>query len=239
MNFKLSLLVIIVLSVFLTSAVYAEVFGADSIQIIGSSRAVSGAAASDNALAGNVTEMNITGNSITRSWQGYYGNVTGSLLLADSSGNVMYNWSVASPRGQVYSSTTNGGITWSSLRCYDFVGDDVDALNTVYGMQARDDDNINNTFQYTNHREFYVGSIDIAAGTCPSTRVYGASGSQNANEFEEAITTDGGNVVWTSLLNEDLNGFDSKTHDFEMLVPENGHGADTATTPYYFYVEFS
>jgi len=44
-------------------------------------------------------------------------------------------------------------------------------------------------------------------------------------------------TVFASLLSDDALGFDSLPHDFEMLVLEDGHGADTATTSYFFFVE--
>ena len=44
-------------------------------------------------------------------------------------------------------------------------------------------------------------------------------------------------VIFTSLLNENVFGFDNNPHDFEMLVLENGHLTDTSVTPYYFWVE--
>src|SRR3990167_1096282 len=56
-------------------------------------------AGSVNAQAGNVTELNIFGYSITQTWQGYFGNVSGTIILADANDKVMYNWSLASSEG--------------------------------------------------------------------------------------------------------------------------------------------
>jgi hypothetical protein len=45
-------------------------------------------------------------------------------------------------------------------------------------------------------------------------------------------------VIFTSILDEESPlGFDGRAHDFEMLVLENGHLTDIATTTYYFWVE--
>ena len=41
----------------------------------------------------------------------------------------------------------------------------------------------------------------------------------------------------SALLEEDATGFDTASHDFEMLVLEDGHETDSAVTPYYFWVE--
>jgi hypothetical protein len=98
----------------------AEVFGASNVTQINSTRASADSPQSVEALAGNVTEITIFGSSITRTWQGYFGNVTGNLILADSSNNMMYNWSIISPRGQIYSSMNGTGIKWNNLQCFNF-----------------------------------------------------------------------------------------------------------------------
>jgi spore germination protein YaaH len=46
------------------------------------------------------------------------------------------------------------------------------------------------------------------------------------------------NLIFTSILQENSAvGFDGANHDFQMIVAENGHNGDEATTTYYFYVE--
>ena len=40
-----------------------------------------------------------------------------------------------------------------------------------------------------------------------------------------------------TILDEDEPGFDDNPHDFQMIVLEDGHGTDTATDTYYFWVE--
>ncbi|MCX6749909.1 MAG: hypothetical protein NTZ83_00460, partial [Candidatus Pacearchaeota archaeon] len=74
-----------------------EPFGANVNPASPSERAPPDDAHGIDAIAGNVTELSITGFSTTQSWQGYFGNITGTIQLADSGDNVMYNWSLASP----------------------------------------------------------------------------------------------------------------------------------------------
>ena len=61
----------------------------------------------------------------------------------------------------------------------------------------------------------------------------------DVNNFEEALLYEPNSqsVIFTSIIDEDVLGFDGRTHDFEMIVLEDGRGTDTATTTYYFYVE--
>ena len=82
-----------------------------------------------------------------------------------------------------------------------------------------------------------------ANGECYHTRLYNHEPGQTPsadNYFEEVLLwdPDKNNTVFTSLLEEaDTWGFTNNTYDFEMIVLENGHGTDTSTTTYYFYVE--
>jgi len=197
-----------------------------------SSSAPSDSAGSVAAIAGNVTEINIFGFTNTQSWQGYFGNVTGTIQLADSSDNVMYNWSLASPRGEIYASTSNS-LTWTGIQCFD-MQNDLTALETAYGIDSTDVDGVDETFNRNDHAGFYTNNIQFTGGQCNNTKVFGPSG---AATFDEVLMSDGANTIFTSLLLEDAVGFDDATHDFEMLVLENGHGTDTSTSTYYFWVE--
>src|SRR3989344_6931613 len=52
--------------------------------------------------AGNVTALNINSTRLTSRWQGYYGNITGRVTLDDASNNTLFDWELASPRGEIY-----------------------------------------------------------------------------------------------------------------------------------------
>lgn len=192
-----------------------------------------------SAFAGNITEIGLTGYSTTQSWQGYFGNVSGTIQLADANSAVMYNWSQASAIGEVYSST-NQSISWSSIECFNFTEDTGEINSTLleerYGINYTDVDGVDETFTLNNHADFLTGGVQFTAGECNNTKVYGAGG---VGAFDEVILYEPGadSVVFASILDDDTTGFDSATHDFEMLVLENGHAGNTATTLYYFYME--
>ena len=234
-----------------------------------------------SAYAGNVTEIDIYSTAVTQSWQGYFGNVTGVLTLSDSARHVMYNWSVVSPRGQLYSSTNGTGIVWNYLQCFNYTAagnfsdDTAQRGNTsLYGLNitqlqsrftinssgfntthpiysSRDVDAVDHTFVYIGagavagqsqgrgHRQFYANYLVFEEGKCWTSRIYGEDGSQDENEFEEVLLYEpqSASLIFTALLNEDLDGFDGRTHDFQMMVLEDGHGTNVDTTTYYFYLE--
>jgi hypothetical protein len=189
-------------------------------------------AGSHEAVAGNVSEINIFGYTTTQAWQGYFGNVTGTIRLADSIDNALYNWSLASPQGEIYASNSSS-ITWTSIDCFDMATNHL-AFESFYGIASSDVDGVNETFNLKNHQSFYTNNIEFTAGQCNNTKLYNNAG---AGTFDEVLLSDGTNVVFASILEEDVIGFDGSTYDFEMIVLEDGHGTDTTTTTYYFWVE--
>jgi hypothetical protein len=210
------------------------------------------------AQAGNVTELNIFGYTTTQSWQGYFGNITGAIRLADAVDNVMYNWSLASPQGEIYASKNNT-ISWPNVQCFNFTatgamnplgetpgatnqkGTNLTQIEDEFSINASDVDGVNETFTLlgTGHNTFYVHNLEFSIGECRNTRIFDNTGKGVNNNFEEVLlyepTTT--SVVFTTLLNQNQAGFDSGTHDFEMLVLEDGHGTDVSVTNYYFWVE--
>ncbi|RMD45544.1 hypothetical protein D6829_02055 [Candidatus Pacearchaeota archaeon] len=233
-------------------------FGAN-LSVVSSSRSPADSPTSVQAQAGNVTELNIQGFSITQSWQGYFGNVTGTIQLTDANDNVFYNWSDASPQGEIYAST-NDSIAWSYVQCFNFTADGTYAEDTAqagatslhgknltqleseFNISSRDVDGVNETFNLKGagtHDPFYTGNLAFSEGECQNTRIFTDAGTGENNKFEEVLlyepTTRA--VIFTAILDEDILGFDGRTHDFEMMVLEDGHGTDTSTTTYYFYVE--
>lgn len=259
-SFWLYLLVLGAVALFLVPSVAAVLPVGATVTENGNQTAPPDAPGSQAAIAGNVSNIDLNAFSTTQAWQGYYGNVTGTIQLADGSDNVMYNWSDVSPRGQVYAST-NSSINWLTIQCFNFTatgtqfnatgetpggtnlkGMNLTQLQNEFGIQARDYDSVNNTFYLigssTDHPTFYTANLAFNGSACQTTRVYDNSGQGQQGNFSEVIQYDPQttSVVWTAILNENAPGFDGNTHDFEMLVPENGHGTNTATTTYYFYL---
>jgi len=193
-------------------------------------------AGSHSAIAGNLTEVDVASTVTTQTWQGYFGNVTGTVQLADGSDNVMYNWSLASPEGEIYASVNNS-VNWVGTQCYNnttFTSN----LELEYNIANNDVDGIDETFSLQDHDAFYVNNVLINTNTCMSTRIYGDTGAGVNAEFEEVLLKGGSNeTIFASILEENMLGFDSASHDFQMIVLEDGHNADTSTRPYYFFVE--
>jgi hypothetical protein len=259
MRIKFLFVILLVFFLNISLVLAVEPFGA-TVNQTSSTRAPPANATGIPAIAGNVTELTITGSSITQSWQGYFGNVSGTIQLADGSNNVMYNWSLASPEGEIYASTNNS-IAWNYVQCLNFSADgsygdtvsggnpgatnaqgtNLTMLEDMFGIVSDDVDGVNETFTLlgSGHNTFYTNNIEFLEGECRNTQIFSNAGQGEDNKFEEVLlyepTTR--SVIFTSLLNENLLGFDNNPHDFEMLVLENGHLTDTNPTTYYFWVE--
>ncbi len=252
-NLFILLVISLAFLVFSLNSVIAAPYGAGTVTQQNSTRAIADSPQSHNALAGNVTELTIFGYTTTQSWQGYSGNVSGVIQLADSADKVMYNWSDANPRGEVYASR-NDTIAWSYVQCFNYTangsyasdtaqagatslyGMNYTQLQTTYNISLDDVDSVNNTFTLNNHALFYTNNLNFSLGECKNMKVFNSTG---VGAFDEALLYEptGRSLIFTSILQRDANGFDGKTHDFEMLVLEDGHTTDTTTTTYYFYIE--
>jgi len=212
---------------------------------------------SDGAFAGNITRADFVAISITHSWQGYFGNVTGTLTLSDANNYTLYNWSLANPEGEVYAA--NDTITWTNIQCFNFTatgtyaddtaqrgttslyGMNLSILESLFGIKWDDEDGVNETFSdSTNHDLFYTNSLEFSAGECVAVNLFNASGTTNSEQFQEVLLYDPDDQlpVFASILEEtSVLGFNQEDNDFEMIVLENGHGTDLAVTTYYFYLE--
>ena len=259
-NLKLIPLVLLILAISLHLSIVTSIEPTGSgVSEERTETAPADTAGTHEAQAGNVTELNIFGYSTTQTWQGYFGNVSGTIQLADASDNVLYNWTLANPQGEVYAST-NETIAWTNVQCFNFTstgtlaggetpggyslfGTNLTQLESQYNLASDDVDGVDETFTLVGagtHDIFYTASQEFSEGECRSTRVFGDSGQGESDEFEEVLlyepTTT--SVIFTALLEESsVLGFDNNDYDFQMLVLEDGHGTDVDTTTYYFFVE--
>jgi len=235
--FITTLLVAGILSI---TCVLALPSGPNTITVVSSGRYSTTGALNVSALAGNVTELNFNGNTITRTWQGYFGNITGKIILGDANNKTFYDWNLASAHGEIYATKVSSVPTWASIRCANITN--VNTEDTTLGTnQTTDVDSVNNTFlNSTTFPSFYVGSVYInSTPGCYATHMYNSSGVKSTTNFNEVLLSDTSNLIYTTVLDQQALGYDNRTHDFEMIVGENGHGTDVAVTPYYFYLELS
>ena len=216
----------------------------------------SGSTISQQAQAGNVTGLIVNYTRITEAWQGYFGNVTGAIVLDDANNFTLYDWQMASPLGEIYASN-GSSVTWSKVYCMNtssnrnvngsstnpnnvFYNINASQIELNFGISQTDTDGLSETFNDTFTSSFSTGSVGIdTTDGCSSAHPY--TDEFYSNAWDELLLSDNNSIIFTALLEQNQNGFQpgSETFDFQLMVLENGHLSDTAATPYYFFVELS
>ena len=184
-------------------------------------------------------------------WKAYVGNITGSLVLRNSDGWSIFEWSLNSSTmgGNIYVSR-NDSVTWGNLKC---ANDTIIASeHTFLGMGSSDPDSINNTFNYTTHDIIETsiagiggGTGNISNSTCPSTATWVNGSAQTMSEsayFQEILLYDNTNLVYTTFVFQDAWGYNNNesvggsnvTYDFQLILAEDRVGSGTT---YYFFAE--
>ena len=200
------------------------------------------------AQAGNVTALRINATRITNRWQGYYGNITGTITLDDAGNNTLYSWAMISPQGEIYAVNDSKAVQWSQVICINMSDPNTNNVNVTLeelegslGMATNDADGVNETFNHTFTGNFGVGtSVTISKTSGCRAVSLNVNDAYDELKFNETILTDNtssNNVIYVTLLEQDQTGFQGSTLDFEMIVGDNGDVA--AATDYYFYVELS
>ncbi|MFH0978188.1 MAG: hypothetical protein V1837_02690 [Candidatus Woesearchaeota archaeon] len=194
--------------------------------------------------AGNVTELDIDANIITKTWQGYYGNISGVITLDDAQNKTMYNWIDANPQGEIFS-TNSTSVSWADVFCFNMDPDlpnegNLTTFESYIGVPGSAMDGINETFKTKDHSAFQIGSRTINADSCWSVKTYVNDAVQASSNFIEVMLVDNDSreAVFATILNNSVTGFDAKPHDFQMLVPvAGGHAIPATLDTFYFYVE--
>jgi hypothetical protein len=226
-----TILTAMVLTVFLLQIVMAapDPMGA-TLTPGNSSRGTNPAATQVSAQAGNVSQLNIDQTRITDIWQGFFGNVSGQIVLEDSGGHNFYDWTSTTTTGEVYASR-NTVSSWATINCTNSTQWQTE--ETALHIPAAATDGINETYSSTAHTAFDVGTRTMSG--CRSTRPYNNLGVAGAF-WNVMLNSDGTNVVYTSLIADNQDAFDGSKVDFEVLVPTD---KSTGTAQYYFYVELN
>jgi len=242
----LTTIVLVLTALSAMAFVMADPTGPDSVsQGAGGRTTLSSTSNTTDALAGNVTAFDITESQITKFWQGYYGNITGTIVLGNAAGSNLYQWTSANPSGEIYATKNGTNINWTNVGC----ANESQILNedSWLGATVNNSDSANKTFSRTNHPDFLLGTRTMSACRSTSVNVTGTG-----NVFWEALLVDNGTsatdmtddiTIYASVVENNVEGFNGGPHDFQMLVAEPGSGSQeypsgTATT-YYFYVELT
>ncbi len=175
-------------------------------------------------IGGNVSQVNVTSVQVTDKWVGFYGEVSGSIVLGDSTGNTFYQWTISDPTGGVVYATNNTVSDWSTLSpLYADSGYLPDFL--ISGT-----DSFNNTF--VDQEDFVSPTITVNSVNYTTTW---QGGSKGIDFKTYAMYADSGaTLVWAGKVKADSTSFNSNTADYQILAGVNQIGAEQT---FYFYLE--
>ena len=184
-----------------------------------------------NISGGYLSKLNITATVQNEKWKAFLGWIDGRFTLDDASGSTIYDWSLSTVSGEVYSTRQSGAITWGSIACANST--QINAEDVA--LEHTGSDNISSTFSENNTDTYIVSGIPIGVNNCFSTNTYNDTGAQDTL-FEEIVLYDTSNIVYATKISNEV-GYDGSNYDFQMIVPENGNESFSGSTAYYLYVE--
>ncbi|MGM5480849.1 MAG: hypothetical protein ACQESE_00395 [Nanobdellota archaeon] len=170
---------------------------------------------------GNVTYVDVSGTSITGRWAGFFGNISGNIMLGDSSDNQFFQWTVSDLTGAVVYAANTTVTDWTQAN-FDPASN---AVMPSY-VQGSLTDNFTNTF--TASEEFSSSSLTVA--DVPFATTWNSTGVGNLKTYALQSIADNA-LVFGGLAVDDTDGFNGNSVDYQILVP-----AET-TTSYSFYLE--
>jgi hypothetical protein len=175
---------------------------------------------------GNVTNLDLDGNVSTEKWAGYWGDVTGEIVLSPAVGSPMfYQWTwTPADGGEVCAIAAPAGFNWASVQT--IAGATID---TIWGFAAGTDDATNTLDEACN--------VDVAG-----TAVVGSDGvtTNGAGAFQTCAVGDGddtakGDVAFCVDIQDGGTVFNGGSGDYQLLAATDD--ALGATETHYFWME--
>lgn len=183
------------------------------------------AAGSDLTEGGNISQVDVTGVTLTDRWAAYYGEVSGTLNLTDGTYYV-YSWTP---------STYTGEVCLSTGTAFNFVGvvvPTVGNIDTAWSMTGTD--TATNTFTAS------TCNLDFNEATLANTLVADhAAGAFYTCAIAEAAGTGQDDHAFCTNINEDAATYDAGTADYEVMVPTPAGVGAAGQETYYFYLELN
>jgi hypothetical protein len=185
-----------------------------------------------NISGGRIATLNVTATVQNPHWKAFVGDINGKFTLDDGSSSTIYDWTLANVNGEVYATRTSGSVTWGSIVCANSTHIDSEDSS----LEHMGTDNISSTFDGNNSQTYLIAGITIIPNQCRATNTY-VNNLTQATEFEEILIYDGTNMIFTTGIEPNEQGFDGNNYDFQMIVPENANSTWAGVTAYYVYVE--
>ncbi len=200
-------------------------FSGYTTSVVGANRSTNtpgnASSANDSAQGGYILEMNLTVQSQTNKWQGYWGSVNGNIVLADEFGALFYRWAwnTTNGSGEIFAAE-NSTINWDGIA----VGS-AEALKYVGGPGINQSDSANQTFKSLTN----VTVINTTLNDVPSTQTYD---DLNNSRFEMGIVRSGNDHFLFARIYNKTTNFRGVASNYQLMVPTPA----ASRTTYFFFM---
>jgi len=174
---------------------------------------------------GNVTNLNLSGNMSTDKWAGFWGNVSGGIVLSSGT-NIFYSWAwTPAMGGEVCAIAAPSGFSWTGIQAITAA-----AVNSVWNFGAATD-NATNTYKIN------TCAVNVAGTAVTNTagNTTGVGGFTTCAVADQAVPTTKADLAFCVNITQNGNLFNGQPGNYELLVPTNSTLGSTET--YYFWVE--
>jgi hypothetical protein len=177
--------------------------------------------------AGAVSQVDISQDTLTEKWAGFYGTVSGNLVLGDASGNNFYSWTTNDFSSSKVIAVPGGNATPTGIA-------PVSSPNTFLGSGFDSGtDDAAATYDQT-------GDITVNDDTAASTalaQTYDDTGTGTFDTYLVENTNEGNHPAYIAQGVSEQTGFDGTTQvNYQMIV---GVGEDSEEERFEFYLEIS
>jgi len=175
---------------------------------------------------GYITQIDLyESQNQTQNWQGYYGNVSGTITLSGDGGAEMYNWSVNVTNRSIYAVANSDFTAWDTL-----FPANITLLDQLWFNSSVRADTIKNTYKTgIGNRTFVDTSIN--ASHVNTTHGFLDHVIQSVDPASVSATIE--DVLWAAVVEEPKTNFKGGLSNYELLVPVNSSSPEK----YYFYME--
>ena len=223
------------LAVIMGASIVLAMSGAGALTVGATSRWAGETASSESTQGGNITSQNLSTQTQTQKWAEFYGNITGNIVLLDTSGNNtsrVFKWAwTSSSGGEVC-------LTQAQAGNFDVVGTtSASSINSAWSLGSAAD-NASNTYNLTNC------SMNLAGGQVTATadaQIQGYSTFHScALSIGTGLSSSKSSYAFCSNISASGKNFNNTTSNYEVLVPISpGSTSGIATETYYFYAELN
>lgn len=223
MEAKNIILGVLVLGLF-AGSLYAlqTITGATTSSVTQSRWAQTITAGSVTTQGGNITSLNLATNELTSKWTSFSGNVTGNIILGDTTNNV-YTWTYTINSSGIVCISTNSAQTFTQA------GNTTDAAIDSNFSTTGAPDNAAGTFNTT------CATVSFGSGTGYNMTGFLGAATQGSSNFITCAGNSSGGTVNTNYffctnISSSGKNYKNVNSNFEIIAP----AANTSMT-YYFY----